>query len=95
MELQFWMNLQSHYDLEVARDAMAGKLDREVEVLGRLKCQHLNAAIFHLKAASRLVFQVKCCHRIGADRAAYLARETRRPLLVETARGAILCAGYS
>ncbi len=33
MEPQFWMNLQSRYDLEVARDAMAGKLDREVEVL--------------------------------------------------------------
>jgi hypothetical protein len=25
--------LQSHYDLEVAKDAIAGKLDREVEVL--------------------------------------------------------------
>jgi antitoxin HigA-1 len=33
MEAQFWMNLQSHYDLEIAKDAMAGKLDREVEVL--------------------------------------------------------------
>ena len=33
MEAQFWMNLQSHYDLEVARDAIAYKLDREVEVL--------------------------------------------------------------
>ena len=33
MEAQFWMNLQSHYDLEVARDAIAGKLEREVEVL--------------------------------------------------------------
>jgi addiction module HigA family antidote len=33
MEAQFWMNLQSHYDLEVARDAVGGKLDREVEVL--------------------------------------------------------------
>ena len=33
MEAQFWMNLQSHYDLEVARDAIAGKLDREVVVL--------------------------------------------------------------
>jgi len=32
MEAQFWMNLQSHYDLEVAKDAIAGKLDREVEV---------------------------------------------------------------
>ncbi len=33
MEAQFWKNLQSHYDLEVAKDAIAGKLDREVEVL--------------------------------------------------------------
>ena len=33
MEAQFWMNLQSHYELEVAKDAMAGKLEREVEVL--------------------------------------------------------------
>jgi len=33
MEAQFWMNLQSHYDVEVANDAIAGKLDREVEVL--------------------------------------------------------------
>jgi addiction module HigA family antidote len=32
MEAQFWMNLQSHYDLEVAKDAIAGKLDREVGV---------------------------------------------------------------
>ena len=33
MEAEFWMNLQSHYDLEVAKDAIAGKLEREVEVL--------------------------------------------------------------
>jgi len=33
MEARLWMNLQSHYDLEVAKDAIAGKLDREVEVL--------------------------------------------------------------
>lgn len=32
-EAQFWMNLQSHYDLEVAKDAIAGRLDREIEVL--------------------------------------------------------------
>lgn len=31
MEAQFWLNLQSHYDLEVARDALAGTLEREVE----------------------------------------------------------------
>jgi addiction module HigA family antidote len=33
MEAQFWMNPQSHYDLEFAKDAIAGKLDREIEVL--------------------------------------------------------------
>ena len=33
MEAQFWLNLQSHYDLEIARDALAGTLNREVEVL--------------------------------------------------------------
>jgi addiction module HigA family antidote len=26
MEAQFWTNLQSHYDLEVAKDAIGGKL---------------------------------------------------------------------
>jgi addiction module HigA family antidote len=33
MEAQFWLNLQSHYDLEVARDALAGTLEREVETM--------------------------------------------------------------
>jgi addiction module HigA family antidote len=33
MEAQLWMNLQLHCDLEIAKDAIAGKLDREVEVL--------------------------------------------------------------
>ena len=33
MEAQFWMNLQSHYELEIAKDAIARKLEREVEVL--------------------------------------------------------------
>ena len=33
MEAQFWMNLQSHYDLEVARDAIADKLAHDVKVL--------------------------------------------------------------
>jgi addiction module HigA family antidote len=31
MEAQFWMNLQTRYDLERAADALAGRLDREVE----------------------------------------------------------------
>jgi addiction module HigA family antidote len=30
MEAQFWMNLQSHYDMEVAMDALQDRLDKEV-----------------------------------------------------------------
>jgi addiction module HigA family antidote len=30
---EFWMNLQARYDLETARDALAGRLDIEVKPL--------------------------------------------------------------
>jgi addiction module HigA family antidote len=30
MEAQFWLNLQSRYDLEVAREALSDKLNQEV-----------------------------------------------------------------
>jgi len=30
MEAQFWMNLQSHYDMEVALEALQDRLDKEV-----------------------------------------------------------------
>lgn len=30
MEAQFWMNLQSHYDMEVALEALHDRLDKEV-----------------------------------------------------------------
>ena len=30
---QFWLNLQSRYDLEVEKDKMGGKLDSEVHAL--------------------------------------------------------------
>jgi addiction module HigA family antidote len=30
MEAQFWLNLQSRYDLEVAEEALAGRLEKEV-----------------------------------------------------------------
>ena len=30
---RFWINLQSHYDLEVARDRLGDKLDTEVQPL--------------------------------------------------------------
>lgn len=33
MEAQFWMNLQSHYDLEVALETLEDRLDREVHPL--------------------------------------------------------------
>ncbi|QOQ38213.1 HigA family addiction module antitoxin [Trueperella pecoris] len=28
MSAQFWINLQSHYDLEIARDSLGNELDR-------------------------------------------------------------------
>jgi antitoxin HigA-1 len=31
MEAQFWTNLQTRYDLERVADALAGRLEREVE----------------------------------------------------------------
>jgi addiction module HigA family antidote len=31
MEAQFWMNLQSRYDLEATSDQLAGRLEREVQ----------------------------------------------------------------
>ncbi len=34
MEAQFWLNLQARYDLEVAADALEGRLEREVEPYG-------------------------------------------------------------
>ena len=30
---QFWLNLQSHYDLEVVEDRLGRRLEREVKVL--------------------------------------------------------------
>jgi addiction module HigA family antidote len=33
MSAQFWLNLQSHYDLEVAEDRLGHRLEREVKVL--------------------------------------------------------------
>ena len=32
MEAQFWMNLQTRYDLETTREALADRLDHEVRV---------------------------------------------------------------
>jgi addiction module HigA family antidote len=33
MESEFWLNLQSRYDLEVAKDGLAGRLIKEVQPL--------------------------------------------------------------
>jgi addiction module HigA family antidote len=35
MSENFWMNLQSHYDLEVQKDKFAGRLEREVRAYVR------------------------------------------------------------
>jgi addiction module HigA family antidote len=32
---RFWLNLQSHYDLEIERDRLGRRLEREVIVLNR------------------------------------------------------------
>src|SRR5258708_21039689 len=32
---RFWLNLQAHYDLEVEKDRLANRLEREVTVRGR------------------------------------------------------------
>ena len=33
MSPQFWLNLQSHYDLEIQQDRLGRRLEREVKVL--------------------------------------------------------------
>ena len=33
---RFWINLQAHYALEVERDKLAGRLDREVRAYSRI-----------------------------------------------------------
>jgi len=35
MEAQFWLNLQTHYDMEVAMDALQDRLDTEVHPFSR------------------------------------------------------------
>jgi addiction module HigA family antidote len=32
---RFWLNLQTHYDLEVEKDLLGDRLDREIHVLAR------------------------------------------------------------
>jgi len=32
IEPEFWMNLQTHYDLEIKSDRLAGKLEQEVKI---------------------------------------------------------------
>jgi len=35
MEAQFWLNLQSHYDMEVAMDVLQDRLEKEVQPFSR------------------------------------------------------------
>ncbi len=34
---RFWLNLQAHYDLEVEKDRLGDRLNREVEVIARAR----------------------------------------------------------
>ena len=38
MEAQFWLNLQTHYDMEVAQEALADRLDTEVHPFSHAAC---------------------------------------------------------
>lgn len=35
MEAEFWLNLQTHYDMEVAQEALQAQLDKEVQPFKR------------------------------------------------------------
>ena len=35
MEAQFWLNLQSHYDMEVAMDVLQDRLEKEIQPFTR------------------------------------------------------------
>src|SRR5216684_2259038 len=36
---RFWLNLQARYDLEVEKDRLGRRLEREVKVLAKLGCE--------------------------------------------------------
>ena len=38
VEAQFWLSLQTHYDLEVAQEALADRLDTEVHPFSHAAC---------------------------------------------------------
>ena len=51
MEAQFWLNLQTHYDMEVAQEALADRLDTEVRPF-------LHAAQWREKRENAQIFPV-------------------------------------
>ncbi len=40
---RFWLNMQARYDLEVEKDKLEGRLEKEVKVLGNNRLVHLSA----------------------------------------------------
>lgn len=50
MSPQFWLGLQMDYDLDVAEDALAERLDREITVSMILPEQHLQTGTHSLSA---------------------------------------------
>lgn len=46
MEAEFWMNLQTHYDLEVESGRLAGRLEQEVKVRAGAYSRHDSHGLF-------------------------------------------------
>ena len=40
MSAQFWLNLQSHYDLELEQERLGKRLEKEVKILATLPSIH-------------------------------------------------------
>jgi antitoxin HigA-1 len=56
MEAQFWLNLQTHYDMEVALEALEGRLDKKVHPFHKPHsciAEPEPAAVFNAKPRNR------------------------------------------
>lgn len=51
MEAQFWLNLQSHYDMEVALEALEDRLDKEVHPFSRAVDVLLDSVVALIKVS--------------------------------------------
>ena len=54
MEAQFWLNLQSHYDMEVALEALEDRLDKEVHPFSRAVDVPLDSVVALIKVSGEI-----------------------------------------